>query len=128
VRAGSGVIYQRTDVNGLKGDYYGQAESEPRYSARQIEEGKQWPDSIFSFRRVNSAGTDNSLDFMEQFFMTANGGSKTQNALTPLSNEYRAMSDERFSDFLFDTTFMNGMGGTMGVNAGRDSGVILSKH
>ncbi len=122
------IIYQRTDVNGIKGEYYGQAESETRYATRQVEEGKEFPDSIFSFREVNSANAGDRLDFMEQIYITANGGAKSQNPLTTeLSNWNRVMSDERFGDFLFNTTAFNGIGGTMGANA-MNSGAILSKH
>jgi len=93
-----------------------------------VEEGKEFPDSIFSFRQVNSANAGDRLDFMEQFYITANGGSKSQNPLTTeLANWNRVMSDERFGDFLFNTTAFNGIGGTMGANA-MNSGAILSKH
>ncbi len=111
IRAGQGVVYQRTDVSGNLGDYYGQAQNDVRYAARQGEHADANPNSQFSFQQVSGAAPGNNLDFMEQFQITANGGARTQNPLTLLSNDIRAMSDERFSDFIFDTTVNNGIGG-----------------
>ena len=54
------------------------------------------------------ASPGDNLDFMEQFQIMANGDANSQDPLTPLSNEIRAMSDSRFSDFIFDTTVNNG--------------------
>jgi RHS repeat-associated protein len=117
VRAGQGVVYQRTDASGNLGDYYGQAQNDVRYAARQGEHADANPNSQFNFQQVSGAASGDNLDFMEQFQITANGGARTQNPLTPLSNDIRSMSDARFSDFIFDTTVNNGIGGTMGGNA-----------
>jgi hypothetical protein len=120
VRLGEGVIYHRTDINGLKGDYYGQAESPELYAARQVAEGKQFPDSIFSFEQVSGATPGRDLSFMEQFYIIANGGSKSQNALgTELSNWNRAMSDTRFDTYLRNNTALSGIaGGMIGTELG----------
>jgi hypothetical protein len=128
VRTGSGVVYQRADATGNVGDYYGQAQDAGRYAARQIEHANANPYARYNFEQVSSARAGDDLDFMGQFYINANGGAQTQDPLTPLSNEIRAMSDQRFADFLFDTTVLNGIGGTMGANTSRDSGYILSKH
>jgi RHS repeat-associated protein len=117
VSSGDGVVYLRTDTSGNLGDYYGQAQSDARYTVRQDEHTDANPNSDFEFEQVGSASPGDNLDFMEQFQITANGGSYTQNPLTPLSNDIRAMSDERFSDFLFNTTVNNGISGTMLGNA-----------
>jgi len=64
---------------------------------------------------------------MEQFQITANGGARTQDPFTPLSNDIRSMSDARFSDFIFDTTVNNGISGTM-IGSAYTSGVLGTKR
>ncbi len=130
VRAGPGFIYRRTDGTEMLGEYYGQAKSAGRYLARQGEHASDYPDSDFSFDRVGGGREGDSLDFMEQFFITANGGARTQNALTPLSNDIRVMSDERFADFLFKTTVSGGVGGSMSANGVNSQGLggVPCKH
>jgi hypothetical protein len=117
----------RTDSSGNLGDYYGQAQSDARYVARQGEHTDANPDSQFEFQQVSSGSPGDNLDFMEQFQMTANGGASTQNPLTPLSNEIRSMSDTRFSDFIFDTTINNGISGAM-IGSAYTSGALGTKR
>ena len=127
VRAGQGVVYQRTDASGNLGDYYGQAQNETRYAARQGEHADANPNSQFNFQQVSGANPGDNLDFMEQFQITANGGARTQDPFTPLSNDIRSMSDARFSDFIFDTTVNNGISGTM-IGSAYTSGVLGTKR
>lgn len=117
VRTGEGVVYQRVDGKGNVGEYYGQARSPERFDARMGEHQAKNPNAFFEFEQVNSARPGNALDFMEQFYITGNGGSRTQNSATPLSNYKRAMSDARFWEFLFGTTAPSGQVGAGGASA-----------
>jgi len=126
VRTGQGIIYLRTDASGNLGDYYGQVQSDARYTVRQGEHANKNPNSQFNFQRISGANPGDNLDFMEQFQITANGGARTQNPLTPLSNGIRVMSDARFSDFLFGTTVNNGIGGVMIGGAVNSSAVYAT--
>jgi hypothetical protein len=128
VRTGEGIIYLRTDSSGNLGDYYGQAQSDARYDVRQGEHADANPNSQFDFQQVSGGSPGDNLSFMEQFYITANGGAaRSQNPLTPLSNQNRAMNDADFSSFLYNTTVNNGISGAV-VGSAYTSGALGTKR
>jgi YD repeat-containing protein len=123
---GEGIVYNRTDANGIVDPYYGQAQSEARYPVRQGEHDAKFPNADFNFERVDSGNPGRDLDFVEQWWISANGGSRTQNPNTPLSNVNRAMNDADFWSIIDNA--MNTSSALGAFGNGVYNGVTLSKH
>src|SRR5260370_38842167 len=121
---GEGIIYNRTDANGGVDPYYGQAENAGRYAQRQAEHDREFPNADFEFDPVDAGRPGRDLDFIEQWWISANGGARSQNPNTPLSNQNRAMNDLDFWSTIDNAMNTSGVMGAFGNGA---SGVTLSK-
>ncbi len=95
-----GIVYERLDSseNPLK-PYRGQAKSDLRYSARQAEHSRDYPDSDFSFTIIDRAEPGLALDLAEQRAIDAGGGpTNVGNPEGQLSNRRNQVSEKRFKD------------------------------
>jgi hypothetical protein len=89
-----GIVYLRRDTVGLLKDYVGQAESEVRFSERQLEHAADHPASSFEFTVLDRSAPGDALNVAEESWIRAGGGPTNKaNPDGGLSNARHQMND-----------------------------------
>jgi hypothetical protein len=92
----TGIVYRRTDLSGGK-PYIGQAISDSRYAARQLEHGRANPFADFEFELIGSAEPGTPLDRLVEYVIRQEGGpTNKSNPEDGLANARHQMSDPRY--------------------------------
>ncbi|MFE3021512.1 polymorphic toxin-type HINT domain-containing protein [Streptomyces sp. NPDC059256] len=90
----SGVVYLRTDL--ISGEeYVGQAKNWNRFTKRQREHAKKYPNKSFTFEVLGRANPGKDLDVLEESWMRAGGGKKSVPG-SVLENGRVQMNDDRY--------------------------------
>ena len=94
-----GVVYHRVDELGDVKPYVGQAKSDLRYSLRQQEHARDFPDAAFEFTVLDRAAPGLELDRVEEYWIRKLGGPTNKgNPDGSLSNKRHQMSDTRYAE------------------------------